>query len=157
MTKHIIASVLAATFVLTPVTAPQARAADAGEIGRFLLGAGVLLALGSALSNQSSSSSSSSKATHSNKKTFTVTRQAPVRTVKPVIKPAKRNVVPSACLSVNNSDFGPKRFFGQRCLRNNMRNVSRLPTGCLRNVYTTRGYRAVYAAHCLRRSGWVVG
>ncbi len=51
MTKRLIATILAASLALTSLAATPARAADSGEIGRFLLGAGTLFIIGSALSN----------------------------------------------------------------------------------------------------------
>ena len=68
-----------------------------------------------------------------------------------------RKVVPSACLRHNRFDNGPRKFFGQRCLNNNMRNAGRLPNQCHRAIWTNRGQRNVFAARCLRRNGWVFG
>ncbi|MEL7117478.1 MAG: hypothetical protein AAGP08_18165, partial [Pseudomonadota bacterium] len=46
-----------------------------------------------------------------------------------VVKPHRR-VVPAACLRNNKFNNGPRRFFGQRCLNNNMRGAHRLPSNC---------------------------
>lgn len=62
--------------------------------------------------------------------------------------------VPSACLRQNRWDNGPRQFFGQRCLSNNMRNFDRLPNQCRTTIWTDRGRRSVYAARCLRKNGW---
>ena len=142
MSKSIIASVLAASIAFTSLSATPVRAADSGEIGRFLLGAGTLFIIGSAISNS-----------NRNRDT-TVTRRhtEPTYRVKP-----RRKVVPSACLRHNRFDNGPRKFFGQRCLNNNMRNAHRLPNQCRRTIWTNRGQRNVFAARCLRRNGWTFG
>jgi len=135
MTKRILASVLAASIALTSLAAAPARA-DSGEIGRFLLGAGALFIIGSAINN--------------NNRGRVVTR----RDADPVYRVQPRRVVPSACLRVNRWNNGPRRFFGRRCLNNHMNYVSQLPGQCLRTFWTDRGQRTVYSAHCLRHKGW---
>jgi hypothetical protein len=138
MTKSLLASVLASTLALTSLTATPVRAADTGEIGRFLLGAGTLFIIGSAIAN------SQNKNTH-------VTRHAQPKVV---VRPSVRKFVPSACLRVNKYNHGPRRYFGRQCLRNNMAQAHRLPGGCLRTVWTKHGHRSVYSAKCLRSHGW---
>ena len=141
MTKRLLATALSAALALTSVSATPVRAADSGEIGRFLLGAGALFIIGSAISNS-----------HSNKR-VTVQRH----NHRPTHVAPRRKVVPAACIRHNRFDHGPRRFFGRKCLRNNMANVHRLPSHCLRTVWTNRGQRNVYGARCLRRSGWIFG
>ncbi len=145
MTKRLIATLLAASLALTSVAAAPARAADSGEIGRFLLGAGTLFIIGSAIANSDRRYRDSDR--YVNRRDF-----GPAHRVKP-----RRKVVPSACLRFNRWDNGPRRFFGKRCLRNNMRHFGRLPGGCQRTVWTHNGRRTVFAARCLRRNGWVFG
>ena len=145
MTKGFIAAVLAASIAFTGMSTAPARAADSGEIGRFLLGAGTLFIIGSAIAN--------SDRRYRDRDHVVTRRHVDPR---PRVKP-RRKVVPSACLRVNRWDNGPRRFFGQRCLRNNMHRVGRLPGHCKRKIWTPRGARNVFAARCLRRNGWVFG
>lgn len=141
MTKTLLASVLAAAIAVTSVSATPVRAADNGEIGRFLLGVGALFAIGSALSN------SQNNRGH-------VTRNKPQREVTVSPRPQGRKFVPTACLRVNQFNHGPRRYFPRRCLHRNMRASQRLPGNCLRTVWSDRGQRSVYAARCLRNHGW---
>ena len=145
MSKRMITAVLAASIAFTSLSVTPVRAADSGEIGRFLLGAGTLFIIGSAISNNNRNRGSD---------TVTTTRRhtEPTHRVKP-----RRKVVPSACLRHNRFDNGPRKFFGQRCLNNNMRNAGRLPNQCRRTIWTNRGQRNVFAARCLRRNGWTFG
>lgn len=46
MTKKLFATVLAVSMAFTAIGTAPARAADSGEIGRFLLGAGALFIIG---------------------------------------------------------------------------------------------------------------
>jgi len=147
MSKRFFATFLSATIILTSLSTAPARAADRGEMTRLLLGAGTILFLGHALSNS-----------NRNHNSGTVTRRRGdgnhhnPRHIQP-----RHKVVPSACLRVNRFDRGPKRYFGNRCLNNNMRNAWRLPDHCLRTVRTNRGKRTVFGARCLRQNGWVFG
>ena len=139
MTRKFLATALCAALALTSVSTTPVRAADTGEIGRFLLGAGTLFIIGSAISN-------------SNRR-GTVQRHDH----RPTVVTPRRKVAPAACIRHNRFDQGPRRFLGRNCLRNNMANFHRLPSHCLRTVWTNRGQRNVYGARCLRRSGWVFG
>lgn len=144
MARHILAGALAASLTLTSVA--PAQAADKAEIGRFLLGAGALLVIGSAIANGAKPVSRGA-----------AVPSRPPKVVHPPVTHRPRNVVPVACLRRNQFAEGPRRYFGRHCLRKNMAQMNRLPQGCLRTVWTPRGQRNVYAARCLRRSGWVFG
>ena len=149
MTKRIIATALAASLALTSLSTTPARA-DAGEIARFAVGAGVLLLLGNAIAQNNRNSNRAP-----------VTRRyedpAPHVVHRDADRPRyekRRKFVPSSCLRENRWDNGPRRFFGQRCLSNNMRNFDRLPNQCRTVIWTDRGRRSVFAARCLRKNGW---
>jgi len=141
MTKRILASVLAASLALTSLATAPARAggADSGEIGRFLLGAGALFIIGSAINN--------------NNRGRVVTR----RDADPVYRVQPQRVVPAACLRVNRWNNGPTRFFGRPCLNSRMQYVNQLPGQCKRTIWTHRNKITVFSAHCLRHNGWVFG
>ena len=140
MPNRFIATILAATLALTAFAAVPARAADNGEIARLIFGAGALFMLGHAL-------------TKNNKNGHVIRRyEDPVYQDYP-----RRHVVPSACMRVNKSGHGPRRYFGRHCLNKNMRHAGRLPNGCLSNIWTNRGQRTVYSARCLRNNGWIFG
>lgn len=78
MSKRFLATVLAASIALTSFAAAPARA-DSGEVGRFLLGAGTLFIIGSALSNSDR---------NRGRTTVTTTRR---RHVEPVYRNGHRN------------------------------------------------------------------
>jgi len=149
MPNRFIATVLAAAVALTTLASAPARAADNGEIARFVFGAGALLMLGTALSNNN-------KNRHVNRRYVEPTYNDQPRRHDNV-RPRRLMVVPSACLRVNRAGQGPRRFFGRRCLRNNMQNFSALPRQCKRQIWTNRGNRIVFGARCLRNNGWVFG
>lgn len=139
MPKSLLASLLAALLAVTSVTATPARAADTGEIARFLVGAGALFIIGNAISN-------SNRHSHATRNTH-----------KRVIVAPRRKVVPSTCLRFNRSDHGPRRYFGRNCLSRYMSSAHRLPSACVRTVYTREGRYSVFGARCLRNHGWVFG
>lgn len=140
MLKPFMASLMAAVIAVTSLSAAPVQAGDRDKLGKFLLGAGALVIIGGAIHNANKNRGHS------------VTRVSPPPH-KPYVKPRKK-FVPVACLRHNRFNQGPKRFFGQRCLRNNMAGVHRLPGSCLRNVWTKNGHRTVYGARCLRQHGW---
>ena len=144
MTKRIMATMLAFTLAITSISTSPARAADSGEIGRFLLGAGTLFIIGSAISNSNRNNNHGTVTRRHDRDTYTH------------VQP-RRKIVPSACLRKNRSDHGPRRYFSRHCLRKNMANFHRIPDHCARNVWTKRGKRIGYAARCLRNNGWVFG
>jgi len=133
MTRHLIGAVLAASLALTNFTAAPARAADTGEIGRFLLGAGALFIIGSALSNNSSGH---------------VERRSPPR---PGVHPHPRRVLPGYCVTHVRTHNGPRRVLGRHCLR---RHAGFVPNVCRWVVHGHNGSRVVYGARCLTRHGY---
>ncbi len=152
MTKGLIATVLAASIALTGMSAAPARALDSGELGRLMLGAGALIIIGRAI-------------TENNRRyRAPVTRYydhdhyAPYRGGSNIyVKPRYKKVVPSACLRENHWGNGPRHYFGRHCLSKYMRNYASLPGFCRTIVWTNRGQQSVYSARCLRRNGWVFG
>ena len=165
MTKRIITAIMAAAIAFTSFTAAPVQAADRGEIARFVLGAGALAIIANELSKNNGHVTSRNYNNHYQKPRYNNHYQKPRYNnhyQKPhhgnVYKPKKqRKVVPSACLRVNESGYGPRRYFGQHCLRKNMHNANRLPGGCTAKIHTKRGPAYVYAARCLRNNGWVMG
>lgn len=152
MTKRFIAALLATSLAMTSLTAAPARA-DAGEIARFVFGAGALLMLGQALSNRDRD-----RDRDRDRETVTRRNVEPDRRVHRHPR-VQRRVVPSECLRISrrHDGDGPRRFFPRRCLANNMANFNRLPDQCERRIWTRNGRRTVFAARCLRRNGWVFG
>lgn len=150
MPHKFFATLLAASIALTSVFSTPVRAADSGEIARAVLGAGVLLYLGSELSK------------NNNNRAYTTRRYVEPRYDNRRHRADRRHrverkVVPASCLRENNYRNGPRRYFGQRCLYNNMRNANRLPGSCRATVPSRNGHRTVYAARCLRQNGWTFG
>jgi len=149
MTRRLIAAVLATAMTFTSFAATPVRAADSGEIGRFLLGAGALFIIGSALANQNRHDQGYVSRPH----VYEPHRPG----ARPPGKLHRKNVVPAKCLRVNHSGQGPRRFFDRYCLSRHMRHANRLPDSCLRHMWVQRQPRSVYAAPCLRSHGFVFG
>ena len=141
MTKTLLASFLAATMAFTSLSATPARAADSGEIGRFLLGAGTLFIIGSALSNRNKHRPEVHRV-HPN----------PDRDYRPRVH---RKYVPGSCFRRFETRHGVIRGYPVRCLRNNMRNFHALPGGCRVRLHVPNvGPRNLFRARCLRNNGW---
>lgn len=143
MTSRFIAPVLAATIAVTGMTAAPVQAADRGEIGRLLLGAGTLFIIGNAIAN-------SNRNANVNNNTHVTRRHNPPQVHH---QPRARKFVPSQCLRNNRAGNGPNRYFGRHCLSQHMQ-VGRLPGQCRTSVWTNRGQRTVFGARCLRKFGW---
>jgi predicted membrane chloride channel (bestrophin family) len=144
MTKGIIASVLAAALAFTPMTAAPAQARDTHDALGIILGLGIV----AAIANQHSK--------NRNNRAQTVNRNRNHNTFKPVQRQQRqhRRNLPQQCLRNFRTDFGRIQAYGSRCLSNNMRNVSRLPSSCERYIYTPRGQRTVFSPACLRNNGF---
>jgi len=160
MTKRIITAIMAAAIAFTSFTAAPVQAADRGEIARFVLGAGALAIIANELSKNNGRNghvvTRHYNNNHYQKPYYNNNVYKPHH--KDVYKPKRQNkVVPSACLRVNQSGHGPRRYFSQYCLQKYMHNVNRLPGGCTAKIWTNRGARYVYGAKCLRNNGWIFG
>lgn len=160
MTKRFLASVLAASMAITSLSTAPARA-DAGEIARFVVGAGAILLLGNAIARQNRENKNARVSRRYEDPQPRVTRRhvhpAPSETrrhVDPAPRNTRRMLVPSSCLRENYSDYGPRRYADERCLSRNMRDFSRLPDNCRTAIWTRKGRSAGYSASCLRRNGW---
>jgi hypothetical protein len=130
MTNRLIATVLAASLALTSLAAAPARAADNGEIGRFLLGAGTLFIIGSALANNNSRPQ--------------VTQR--------YFEPAPRYVQPPRWRHDHGYGHGPRQVGPNR--HKVKPRVARLPQQCARKVWGKNGPRTVYPENCLRKYGY---
>ncbi len=161
MTKRILATALAFSLALTSVAATPARAADSGEVARFLLGVGALIILTHELSRQNRGQVTRRYDEPRQYRHYDRDRDGDYRRDRLRRDRGHYNrnhkIVPRACLRENHYREGPRRFFGQRCLRNNMRNANRLPGSCRTSVWGRQGWRTVYSAHCLRKKGWRFG
>lgn len=154
MSRTFIASVLAASLAVTSFTAAPAAAGN-DNLEKFLLGAGTLLIIGSALSD------------HDGKVIVKDTRQKTAHDYgygqKKKYKKKKRKiskVLPRYCLRRIETRHGPVRMFGARCLQRNYRHADWLPRECMTRVKTRRhGERVVrrgYKPRCLRHYGYRV-
>ena len=151
MTRTFIASILAATMAVTSLSAPPVHAGDNDDFARFLLGAGTLFIIGSALSNR-------------NKHRPEVHRVHPYhdQDYRPRVRrdydyrPRVRyNYVPGACFRHFETYHGVIRGFGARCLRNRMHNFHALPAVCRVRVRSLHGgHRNIFKSRCLRHRGW---
>lgn len=143
MAKKFIATVLAASIAFTSVSVAPARAADSGEIGRLILGAGALIIIGSAIANSNNNT--------------TVTRHQPRVIHRPHVTPRHRKVAPAACVRNSKWERGPRRILTRGCVNKNMRHADRLPNVCKTRIKGKNGARTVFGAKCLRNHGWTFG
>lgn len=137
MTKHFIATVVAAALTITSFSAAPARA-EINDVERLLLGLGALAIIGTAIHENQSRKKSNRVA---------VTRRA-------TDFAPRRAALPQFCLRTVNTYNGDRRLFGARCLRNNYAQFNRLPEQCRRVVTGPRGQRVGYGPRCLRRAGF---
>ena len=110
MTKRLIATMLAASIAMTGLSSVPARAADSGEIARLIFGAGAILLLGNELSKQNRNNNRYDD------------RDVTRRYVDPAPHVVhRRNILPSACLRVNQWDNGQLRSTqcGITCIHGN--------------------------------------
>lgn len=164
MTKRNLATALAVSLALTSVAAAPARAADSGEVGRFLLGAGALIILTHELSRQNRGKVTRRYVDPGHyRRDYDRDDYREYKYKRDRLRRDRghynRNhkIVPFACLRENRFRDGPRRYFGERCLWNNMRNANRLPGTCRTSVWSRHGWRTVYSAYCLRKKGWSIG
>jgi len=102
MTKRLIATLLAASLALTSLAATPARAADSGEIGRLLLGAGTLFIIGSALSNNNSGNNYVTRRQFDDDRNY---------------RSHHRNRLPQQCERTIRGKHGYKTVYSAQCLR----------------------------------------
>ncbi|MGX9355770.1 hypothetical protein ACS3SW_11625 [Roseobacteraceae bacterium S113] len=150
MSKTFISTVLAAALAITSFTAAPARA-ELTNAEKFLLGAGALVILGTAI--EQSQRGSNRKATVTRHKQVIQHQPAPR---KKQVKQKRLRPLPAFCLTRVRANDGPRRLFSQRCLQNNYRQVNRLPNRCKTWVQGPRGTRVGYKPRCLRRAGFEI-
>lgn len=171
MIRHIATTLVAASLAFTPLSAPQAQAADAEDI----IGLAVILGATALILD---------RANDNDKKRARSSRAATSRTLERQIHDRKRSryydddyrynpgrghahghrkhkkrgrkILPAGCIRYFETRRGMIRAFGERCLEANMRRADRLPSRCERTVRTRRGSRDIYLPRCLRREGWTV-
>jgi hypothetical protein len=155
LTKTATASVLAVALALTTVTATPADAnghrRNNGAEAAAIFG-GLLLLYGLSQAGRNN----------------TVTRhQPPPPAVIPLhpqplypAPPLPRQtfrVAPAYCYVEGYDNGGFYRGYRARCMEDSVPNPHLLPAQCLRQVWTERGQRRIYGAHCLTQYGWTQG
>ncbi|MEP2532218.1 hypothetical protein [Shimia sp.] len=156
-TRTFIAAVITAAMTLTGVSASSARALTEDDVAKLMIGATALFILGKAIDD--------------NKKSKPKAVIQPTRRYEPkhVTKPNTRNtgranphrrnlVLPVQCKRNFVTERG-KHVTGFRrvCLNRSGVSVNHLPGGCERQVNTQRGWKTIYGANCMHRSGYRVG
>lgn len=155
MSRKFIATILAASIAVSGLSAAPAAAGN-DNLEKFLIGAGTLLIIGTALEHQ--------------KKHGTVSRHKSQpdyahgyghhHKKKKKYRKKHRKALPGYCLRRVDTRHGTVRMFGKRCLRNNYDYAHRLPERCKIKVRTWRhGHkvkRVGYKPRCLRDYGYYV-
>ncbi|MEO0633225.1 MAG: hypothetical protein AAFY52_03725 [Pseudomonadota bacterium] len=135
--KRFIALVAATAIAITGFSSAPARANDdAAAAIAALLG---LAVIGAVIADKRKD------------KRVVVHPNPPVRPLPPRVN---RKLLPQQCLRSFQTNDGPRRVFGQRCLNRNYQYARSLPTRCHRQFWTDRGWRAGFGARCLRREGY---
>ena len=155
MSRKFIATILAASLAVTSISATPAAAGD-DNLKKFLLGAGTLLIIGSALENGKAQvviKDKDDKYAHGYGHGYGYKKY----------KKKKRRiskVLPRYCLRRIETRRGDVRMFGKRCLQRNYRYADWLPQDCKIRVKTWRhGHRVTrvgYKPRCLRHYGYRV-
>ncbi|MEM6758043.1 MAG: hypothetical protein AAF601_01050 [Pseudomonadota bacterium] len=140
MTLHIhrrfIALITATSIAITGFSAAPARANDEAAAIAALLG---LAVIGAVIADRRKD------------KRVVVHPKPPVRPLPPRVN---RKLLPQHCLRSFQTNNGPRRIFGQRCLSRNYQYARSLPSQCHRQFWTDQGWRAGFGARCLRREGY---
>lgn len=71
--------------------------------------------------------------------------------------PQTYRVAPAYCFVEGYDRGGYYQGYRARCLEQSVAAAHLLPAQCLRHVWTERGQRRIYGAHCLTRNGWTRG
>lgn len=151
MSRTFIASVLAASLAVTSFTAAPAAAGN-DNLEKFLLGAGTLLIIGSALNHHKS------KVIVTDRSRDRAHRYGGGYRNKDD-KGRKRRIsklLPRYCLTRVETRRGDVRMFGARCLNRNYRHADWLPRECKIRVKGKRHIRTGYKPRCLRNYGYRV-
>ncbi len=128
---------MAAALALSSLAPAPARAADAEDVLKLVLGIGAIYAIGKAIEKNEA-------------------RAAPVYRQENRYDAPRHKVVPAECLRTYETRNGPVRGYSKKCLEQELRRPGRLPEACEMTVRTEYGRREFYAPRCLRREGWQV-
>ena len=153
MHKRFIAIIITATVAITGFTAAPARA-DSDDLAKALAGIAALAIVGKIIHDRNEDKRA---VTRHNvyKPPHHVQRPHPVKP-RPLPPQVSRRLLPEQCLRRAEGRHGITRVFGARCLERNYRHVASLPNHCSEQVWTKRGWRWGYNAHCLRQNGYRV-
>ena len=185
MTRQFTAALLSLSLAFTSVSAAPARAAE-DDLGKFIVGAIALLAIGKALEDQNKSSPARRTETATAKSKTYVQPTWDDRTwndrnrwddrfgrddryydrdgkfrrdgKKPKKLKNKRTqrALPAECFYRVRTRSGLLGVFSSSCLQRSMHKANRLPDRCRDRIRTRRGLRHVYRAACLRDYGYRV-
>ena len=146
MHRKFIALVIGATVAITSLSAAAPARADSEDLARALAGIAALAIIG--------------KAIHDRRKDDDVvtrrTGRGPIIEPRPLPRRVARRALPAQCLRHAETDRGPRRVFGARCLERHYRHAHTLPRDCGRRVWTHRGWRYGYGVRCLRNRGYEI-
>jgi len=164
MFKPFAALLLSGVLAVTSFAPTTARAADADDVARFIVGALVLYGLADAIDNRSSSKQRIVVAPKQQTKKVVVPHKKPQKKVvkkKQVHRPhaqhhfAGRRHLPSGCFLTHRQHYHETRtVFGNQCLRTHYRHYASLPKHCYVRFHTVKGTRVGWGPRCLRRAGY---
>lgn len=146
MFKTVTAAILSATLATASIVPAPARAADAGELARFLFGAATLAIIANELNDRNDRHDRSDRVIQGH-----VTR--PGHGVITPYRPNRARAVPLSCQRVIATGNGDRRLFGVPCLRREGVDVARLPQDCVRRVELPNRTVQAFGSRCLRTSG----
>ena len=137
MKNALTGTVIAAALALSSLAPAPARAADAEDVLKLVLGIGAIYVIGKAIENKPA-------------------RAAPVYRQENRSDASRHKVVPAECLRTYETRNGPVRGYSKPCLEQELRRPARLPEACEMTLRTEYGRRDIYAPRCLRREGWQI-
>jgi len=140
--RKVIAAVVTAAIVIAGLGASSARAGeyDTERVIAALLG---LAVIGAIIADR-------------NKDEAVPLRDVPALRPRPLPERVHRDLLPRRCLRQFQTNRGPLRMFGARCMSRNYSYVGGLPDRCFRSIRTDRGQRKGWGARCLRKQGYRV-
>jgi hypothetical protein len=146
MFRTLAAIALSGALALTPLTAGPAQALDERDILGILAGVAALAIIKNELDDREEEKRAAAAAAQRNKQHYNRTWNH-----------HRHRVLPGQCrFRLEDRQGRLRNVIGPRCLRRNGVHLANLPSRCLRDVRTTRGFREAYVARCLKREGWEI-
>lgn len=155
--RTLIAGLFAAALATGTMGAAPARA-DNSDLAKILAGAATLVIIGSVIKDQRKKTHAGTNSNaYSHAGNGNQAHKRPGNKGHRYDKRQHAKTVPAQCLRTIRTRKGQQNFFARPCLRQNMRNVERLPNACAFRINGGSFGKVGYDPRCLQRNGWQRG